>query len=80
MLANIVMIFGSIGLGVVGIIMLLKPKEVAERLKRFYGGYPLIKYAGERQLSARSTFVSALGVILVLMAAASLVYLLVTNE
>jgi hypothetical protein len=48
--------------------MLLKTKEVAERLKRFYVGYPLVRYAGEQQLSARSTFVSALGGILLLSA------------
>jgi hypothetical protein len=80
MLASIVMMLGSIGLGAVGVLMLLKPKEVAERLKRFYGSYPLVRYAGEQQLSTRSTFVSALGGILLLVATASLVYLLVTNQ
>ncbi len=50
----------------VGVYVLTHPATVAERIKRFYSNYPFVRYAGEKQLTARLQFVRVLGVVFII--------------
>ncbi len=51
----------------IGLLLVLKSGPVAEALRRFYSNYPLVRYAGQRQLKSRNSFVLILGVVLILL-------------
>ena len=56
-----------------GVFIIFKSTLVAEKLKRFYSRYPLVRYAGEKQLSSRNSYVVALGIVIVLVGIVCLV-------
>ena len=56
----------SILISCVGAYVCLRPASVAEKIKLFYSGYPIIRYAGEKQLTSRSSLVRLVGVVLVI--------------
>jgi uncharacterized membrane protein HdeD (DUF308 family) len=56
----------SIFIIVFGIFLLIKPTVVAEKLKSFYRGYPLVHYAGERQLTSRPQFIIVAGIVIII--------------
>jgi hypothetical protein len=41
-----------------------RPKSIAEKIQHFYSRYPIIRYAGEKQLRSRSGFVRLMGIVL----------------
>ena len=49
-----------------GCFILLKPKLVAATLKSFYKKYPLVRYAGDDQLTTRPAIVRLLGVTIII--------------
>ena len=55
----------AIAIVIFGIFLIVRPKLAAEHLKRFYGRYPIIRYAGDRQLTTRPNFIIILGIIIV---------------
>ena len=63
---EIVLRLASITISSVGIYVCARPASVAETIKRFYSQYPIIRYAGSKQLTSRSNFVRLFGVILVI--------------
>jgi uncharacterized membrane protein HdeD (DUF308 family) len=56
----------SIFIIVFGIFLVIKPAIVAEKLKSFYSGYPLVRYAGERQLTSRPQFIIVVGIVIII--------------
>lgn len=50
----------------VGIYVVARPAAVSERIKAFYSNYPIIRYAGEKQLTSRSGLVRLVGVVLII--------------
>jgi hypothetical protein len=50
----------------VGMYLCLRPASVADKIKSFYSRYPIIRYAGEKQLTSRSAFVRLVGVVLII--------------
>jgi uncharacterized membrane protein HdeD (DUF308 family) len=65
MLENNLLRLASIIIICVGLYVLSHPAAVAEKVKRFYSEYPIIRYAGEKQLTSRSQFVRIVGVVLI---------------
>ncbi len=49
-----------------GIYVCVEPASVAERLKSFYSTYPIIRYAGAKQLTSRTHFVRLIGIVLII--------------
>jgi len=56
----------SILISCVGAYVFLRPGSVAEKIKLFYSGYPIIRYAGAKQLTSRSSLVRLVGVVLII--------------
>jgi len=56
----------ALAIMVLGIFLILKPEIVARKLTTFYKNYPLIRYAGVRQLQTRTAFIVALGIVFVI--------------
>ena len=56
----------SILISCVGAYVCLRPESVAEKIKLFYSRYPIIRYAGKKQLTSRSIFVKLVGVVFVI--------------
>lgn len=50
----------------VGLYICARPASVAERIKKFYSQYPIIRYAGSKQLTSRSNLVRLFGVVLII--------------
>ncbi|MBN2179212.1 MAG: hypothetical protein JW743_07255 [Deltaproteobacteria bacterium] len=57
----------------VGVYVYLRPSFVAEKIKSFYIKYPIIRYAGEKQLTSRPGFVKIIGIILVIVGIACII-------
>jgi len=49
-----------------GVYICLRPAYIAEKIKLLYRAYPLVRYAGEKQLTSRSGFVRAAGIVLII--------------
>jgi|GEM_PF-2148579 len=45
-----------------GLYIFLKPDTVVNKIKVFYSNYPLIRYAGKKQLTSRLEFVKCAGI------------------
>lgn len=56
----------SILIIVFGIFLVTKPSIVVEKLKSFYSGYPIVRHAGERQLTSRPQFIIVAGIVFVI--------------
>lgn len=54
----------AIGIMVFGFFIILRPGLIAQNLQKFYSRYPLVRYAGERQLRSRNPFVIILGIVI----------------
>lgn len=50
----------------IGVYVVVRPVFVSEKIKKFYSNYPIIRYAGDKQLTSRSCFVRFLGIILII--------------
>ena len=68
---------GALILVGIGLFLVLKPGRVAEALKGFYSNYPLVRYAGERQLKSRNSFILILGVALILLGMVGLLSIMI---
>jgi hypothetical protein len=66
MIENSLLRLASILICCVGAYAVFRPGSVAERIKHFYSRYPIIRYAGERQLTSRSGFVRLIGIVLLI--------------
>lgn len=58
--------FAGVLISGVGIYLYWRPASVAEKIKLFYSRYPIIRYAGEEQLTSRSGLVRLVGVVFVI--------------
>jgi hypothetical protein len=47
----------------VGAYVWFRPAFIAEKIGHFYSRYPIIRYAGEKQLTSRSRFVRLIGLV-----------------
>lgn len=56
----------SILISCLGAYICLRPESVAEKIKLFYSRYPIIRYAGKKQLTSRSSLVRLVGVVFVI--------------
>jgi len=56
----------SILISCVGAYVCFRPAFVAEKIKLFYSRYPIIRYAGEEQLTTRYNLVRLAGVVIVI--------------
>lgn len=72
---NLSLIVAGILISLAGMYVCARPAIVAARLKRFYSRYPLVRYAGMRQLTARPGIVRVLGVMMTMLGILSLVSL-----
>ena len=52
-----------------GIFVILRAQLIALKLKEFYLNYPVIRYAGEKQLTTSPIYIVVFGVILILIGA-----------
>jgi hypothetical protein len=50
-----------------GAIIAAKPSFWSELLFKFYKDYPLVRYAGEKQLRSRNSFMFFLGILLIVL-------------
>lgn len=55
----------SIFIIIFGAFLTIKPNIVAKKLKSFYSRYPIVRYAGEKQLTSRPKFIVVLGIIII---------------
>lgn len=58
-------LLGGTAFVVLGIYMVARPSNVAEKLRVFYSKYPLVRYAGQRQLTSRTSYIVVLGLLFV---------------
>lgn len=56
----------SIFIIIFGIFLVTKPAIVVEKLKSFYSGYPIVRHAGERQLTSRPEFIIVAGIVIII--------------
>ena len=56
----------SILISCMGAYVCLRLASVAEKIKLFYSRYPIIRYAGEKQLTSRAGLMRLIGVVLVI--------------
>jgi len=47
----------------VGAYIWFRPNAVADKITYFYSRYPIIRYAGEKQIKVRSSFVRLIGIV-----------------
>lgn len=57
--------FASICVIIFGIFLVVKPDIVVKKLKSFYSRYPIVRYAGEKQLTSRPKFIVVFGIIII---------------
>jgi len=65
MTSPIILALISFGILVSGVYIALCPQVIVNKLRSFYSQYPLVHYAGEKQLTSRLFFVRILGGVLV---------------
>jgi hypothetical protein len=49
-----------------GFYVFAKPHSIASFLKIFYGNYPIVRYAGEKQLTSRPIFIRFGGIVIII--------------
>jgi hypothetical protein len=49
-----------------GFYIAIKPQPISSFLKTFYSNYPLVRYAGEKQLTSRPVFIRLFGSVIIL--------------
>jgi len=62
---SILFIFVSFAILTVGLYVLLRPQIVANKLRKLYGKYPLVYYAGDKQFNSRLFFIRLSGGVLI---------------
>jgi len=50
-----------------GVYVMARPVFISDKLKKFYSNYPLVRYAGDKQLTGRSGLIRIAGVVLVIL-------------
>ena len=48
-----------------GFYIFLKPQLIASFLTKFYSNYPIIHYAGDKQLTSRPIFIRVVGIVII---------------
>lgn len=66
MLENVILFVFLLGVFFLGVLCITKPNSVADSLRRFYSNYPLVRYAGHRQLIAKPLYIMILGAVFLL--------------
>lgn len=74
---HVVLALGAVAVMALGVYLVAQPGRVARALRTFYSKYPLVRHAGEEQLTGRNAFVVLLGVVLILTGLAGLMGILV---
>lgn len=64
MLEEFILWCGIILICFLGVYLCLRPSRAAEKIKAFYSTYPIIRLAGERQLTSRVGYVRLLGIVI----------------
>jgi hypothetical protein len=64
MAEKVLLSLASILISCMGIFIFLRPVFISEKMKNFYSNYPIIKYAGDSQLTTRSGFMKIVGAVL----------------
>ncbi len=59
----------------IGLFLIIRPNDSSKRLQQFYIKYPLFRYAGEKQLATRPSFMRLFGFTLIM-----LLILLIIND
>ena len=72
---RIAIVIYGISIIALGILVFLKPQLVAAKLTDIYMAYPIIRFAGKKQLTSRPVFVRILGFVVI---AVGIVALLLT--
>lgn len=72
MLENYLLRLAGILISCLGAYVFWKPEIIANKVKMFYMEYPIIKYAGEKQLTSRNGFVRIVGALLFIIGIISL--------
>ena len=67
--------FCAIAIVALGVFVILKPNIVSNKIKGFYSNYPLVRHAGEKQLSSRNSYVVLLGFVILVVGIACLLSL-----
>lgn len=57
-----------------GFYVFIRSQFVAEKIKTFYSDYPLVRYAGEKQLTIRAGLVKVVGAVLIFIGVFCLFY------
>lgn len=47
-----------------GVYIIWKPTSIADKLKMFYKEYPIVRYAGDNQLTSRNSIIRTIGAVL----------------
>ena len=74
MTSSIVLVLVSLGILLGGIFIIFRPMAIVNSLKKFYSQYPLLHYAGDKQLTSRLFFVRMLGVVFILVGTIALYF------
>jgi len=64
MLEELIIWFGIILICCLGAYLYLRPFGAAAKIKAFYSAYPIIRLAGEKQLTSRVGYVRLLGIVI----------------
>jgi len=67
MVEKIYILLGVILICCLGALLWFRPATVSEKLKSFYSTYPIVKYAGDKQHTARTGFVKLLGAVFIIL-------------
>jgi hypothetical protein len=59
-------IIASLAFVIMGLILVLKPEPFAAKLQRFYLAYPIIHYAGAKQLKSRPFWIVLFGITIII--------------
>jgi hypothetical protein len=63
------------GIIIFGVYLVIKPGFVALKLKNFYSNYPLVHYAGNKQLTSQPIYIIIFGIIFILIGIAGFIYI-----
>lgn len=63
MIERIYLYIAATLLSCVGAYIWFRPNVIADKITYFYSRYPIIRYAGEKQMKARSGFVRLIGIV-----------------
>lgn len=77
MIEKIILYFFAALITFGGFYVLLKPYSISSFLKKFYSNYPLVRYAGEKQLTSRPIFIRLVGIVIIFIGMAGMLGILI---